>query len=91
MVPEKEPPLARSLGAFFGHIVDAIASDPAPAQPARTEFRRTTQEVTQPDGVVLRRIVIEEVVLPAGAQLPPARPALPEAPRPAHDHAQPGA
>ena len=22
--PEKDPPLSRSIGAFFGHIVDAI-------------------------------------------------------------------
>ena len=32
----EEPPLARSIGAFFGHIVDAIVSDPdrPPAAPA---------------------------------------------------------
>lgn len=66
----EEPPLARSIGAFFGHIVDAIVSDPDTPR-ERVEVRKETSEERRPDGVVLRRTVIEEVVLPPGAE-PPA-------------------
>ena len=68
----EEPPLARSIGAFFGHIVDAIVSDPDRPR-ERVEVRKETTQEQRPDGVVLRRTVIEEVVLPPGAQ-PPATP-----------------
>ena len=71
-VPE-DPPLARSIGAFFGHIVDAIVSDPD-ARTERVEVRKEVTEDQRPDGVVLRRTVIEEVVLPPGAD-PSAKPA----------------
>lgn len=70
MEPPEDPPLARSIGAFFGHIVDAIVSDPD-ARKERVEVRRETTEETRPDGVVLRRTVIEEVMLPPGAEPPP--------------------
>lgn len=63
-VPE-EPPLARHIGAFFGHIVDAIVSDPN--APARVNVTKTVSEESRSDGVILRRTVIEEVVLPAGS------------------------
>ncbi len=72
MEPEKEQPLARSLGAFLGHIVDAIASDPDAPKGNRTEVRRRTEEEQRPDGVILRRTVIEEVVLPPGTPAPKA-------------------
>ncbi len=64
----KDPPLARSIGAFLGHIVDAVRSDPN--APKAAEVRRETVEERRPDGVTLRRTVIEEVVLPPGAQPP---------------------
>ena len=67
--PGKDPPLSRSIGAFFGHIVDAIVSDPDKAR-ERTEVRKETTEEIRPDGVVLRRTVIEEVVLPPGTEPP---------------------
>ncbi|MEY4226650.1 MAG: hypothetical protein RL190_1407 [Actinomycetota bacterium] len=67
----KDPPLARSIGAFFGHIVDAVRT--APNAPKAAEVTRETTEERRPDGVTLRRTVIEEVVLPPGAQ-PPATP-----------------
>ncbi len=67
----KDPPLARSIGAFFGHIVDAVRTDPN--EPAKAEVRRETTEERRPDGVMLRRTVIEEVVLPPGTQ-PPSTP-----------------
>ena len=76
--PEKDPPLARSIGAFFGHIVDAIVSDPGKKAEA-VGVRKETTEETRPDGVVLRRTVIEEVVLPPGT----------EAPKPAPDGSKP--
>lgn len=72
--PRKDPPLARSIGAFFGHIVDAIVSDPSKA-PERVEVRKETTEETRADGVTLRRTVIEEVVLPPGTEAPKAEPA----------------
>jgi len=67
----EDPPLARSIGAFFGHIVDAVRTDPN--APAKAEVRRETTEERRPDGVTLRRTVIEEVVLPPGTQ-PPSTP-----------------
>ncbi|MFM1936659.1 MAG: hypothetical protein RI990_1618 [Planctomycetota bacterium] len=66
-VPE-DPPLARSIGAFFGHIIDAVRTDPN--APAAAEVRRETTEERRPDGVTLRRTVIEEVVLPPGTPPP---------------------
>ena len=67
----EEPPLARSIGAFFGHIVDAIVSDPDRPR-ERVEVRKETTQEQRPDGVVLRRTVIEEVVLPPGTESPAA-------------------
>ena len=64
MTAPEDPPLARSIGAFFGHIVDAIVSDPN----ERVEVRKEVTEEQRPDGVVLRRTVIEEVVLPPGTE-----------------------
>ena len=63
----EDPPLAWSIGAFFGHIVDAIVSDPN-ARTERVEVRKEVTEEQRPDGVVLRRTVIEEVVLPPGTE-----------------------
>jgi hypothetical protein len=87
MPAPEEPPLARSIGAFFGHIVEAIVSEPD-AKPASVSphsgapldagaprghaVRSETIEERRPDGVVLRRTVIEEVVLPPGMPIPPA-------------------
>ena len=65
--PDK--PLMRSLGEFFGHVVKGIRTDPAAGR-ERNEVRRTVEEEKRPDGVVLRRTVIEEVELPPGAQPP---------------------
>lgn len=70
MNPPEDPPLARSIGAFFGHIAAAI-SRPATEAPKAAEVRRETTEEERADGVVLRRTVIEEVVLPPGTE-PPA-------------------
>lgn len=63
MGDEKQKPLMRSLGEFFGHIVKGIRSDPG--SPERREVRRTTEEETRDDGVVLRRTTIEEIELPS--------------------------
>lgn len=67
MTAPEDPPLARSIGVFFGHIVDAIVSDPD-ARTERVEVRKEVTEEQRPDGVVLRRTVIEEVVLPPGTE-----------------------
>ena len=64
-----EPPLARNIGSFFGHIIDAIVSDPNEAK--RVEVKKTVSEEQRPDGVVLRRTVIDEVLLPPDAPTPP--------------------
>jgi len=52
----EDPPLARSIGAFFGHIIDAVRTDPN--APAKAEVRRETTEEHRPDGVTLRRTVL---------------------------------
>ena len=48
-------------------FVDAIVSDPN-ARTERVEVRKEVTEEQRPDGVVLRRTVIEEVVLPPGTE-----------------------
>jgi len=55
-------PLFRSLGEFFGHVVKGIRTDPA--APRRNEVHRSVEEERRPDGVILRRTIIEEVELP---------------------------
>lgn len=57
-----DPSIARNLGAFFGHIVKAIKTDPT--APPSVEVSRSVQEDRQPDGVILRRTTVDEVVLP---------------------------
>ncbi|HYE63765.1 MAG TPA: hypothetical protein VD997_17365 [Phycisphaerales bacterium] len=64
--PEREPdkPLMRSLGEFFGHIVQGIKSD---VDPKKSVTKQTIEEETRqtPQGpVILRRTIIEEVQLP---------------------------
>lgn len=60
----------RSLGAFFGHVAQAVRQDvarppaPRPAAAQRTQVRREVREQTQPvDGgqVTLRRTIVEEI------------------------------
>jgi len=62
----------RYLGEFFGHVMKGVRTDPAgPAAPARPAARtRTEEELRETPGgrVVIRRTIIEEVVLPE--QLP---------------------
>tara|TARA_B100000900_G_scaffold386426_1_gene376890 strand:- start:403 stop:621 length:219 start_codon:yes stop_codon:yes gene_type:complete len=50
--------IMHSLGAFVGHVVKGIRTDPAAK--TTTQVRRT-DETESRDGVVLRRTVIEEV------------------------------
>lgn len=58
--------LMRNLGRFIGHVVAGVRSDPASARGAAPrEVHRTVSEESRPDGVVLRRTVIEEVEVPA--------------------------
>lgn len=62
----------RSLGEFFGHIVQGIKTDVDPSK--KTVTRQTVEEETRqtPEGpVVLRRTVIEEVEVPS-KPVPPA-------------------
>lgn len=60
--------------------MDAIRT-PA-GDPATVEVRKETSEETRPDGVTLRRTVIEEVVLPPGATPPEKQNETPDADRP---------
>ncbi len=80
--PAADKPLLRSLGEFFGHIVQGVKTDPALGSSSgepltdRTIKRTTIQEHTAetPEGpVTLRRTVIDEVALPPrdGAGTPP--------------------
>ncbi len=70
MDPQPEPPLARNIGAFFGHIVEAIVTEPGASDEATPVTRTHLHEERRPDGVILRRTVIEEIVLPPGASMP---------------------
>ena len=47
----------RNLGAFFGHIVRAVKTDP---REKRTVVRKTVEEETHGD-ITLRRTTIEEI------------------------------
>ncbi len=69
MTAAEDPSIARNLGAFFGHIVKAIKT--SPDAPSSVEVNRSVQESRQPDGVVLRRTTVDEVVLPAGDKAKP--------------------
>ncbi|MFO0783091.1 MAG: hypothetical protein U0636_05360 [Phycisphaerales bacterium] len=66
MAERQDPSIARNLGAFFGHIAHAIRTDPD--APQKREVKRTTTEEKTPDGVILRRTTIDEVVLPPDAK-----------------------
>lgn len=62
MADQRKPGLARSLGAFVGHIWRGVKTSPEEAN--RQEVRRDVQEhVEQTDkgAVVARRTIIEEV------------------------------
>ena len=59
MSSQHDKSIMHSLGAFVGHVVKGIRTDPA-ANRNTTEVRRT-EEVEDREGVVLRRTVIEEV------------------------------
>jgi len=59
--PQDRKSIARSLGEFFGHIVDGVRSDPA-GEPKTREVNRVVEEHDQGD-VILRRTVIDEVEL----------------------------
>lgn len=72
----KKPPqsIMRSLGAFVGHVMQGIKTDPSQNQAApqgtpvdQGMKRETVQEEvreTQQGRVILRRTVIEEIVAP---------------------------
>jgi hypothetical protein len=66
--------IMRSLGEFCGHVLKGVRTDPAAtATPAsRVARERVEEEVrdTPAGRVVLRRTVIEEIVLPEGRDGP---------------------
>lgn len=62
MTAPEDRSIARNLGAFFGHIVHAIKTDPTPAP--HVEVKKSVQEERRPDGVTLRRTTVDEIVLP---------------------------
>ena len=59
--PAPRKSIARSLGEFFGHIVQGVKTDPA-APASRREVNRVVREEDQGE-VILRRTVIDEVEL----------------------------
>ena len=70
--PDKS--IMHSLGAFVGHVVRGIRTDPAANKTrTKTEVRRT-EETEDRDGVVLRRTVVEEVVVRNPDSRPPSAP-----------------
>ena len=75
MADSSDKSLMNSLGQFVGHVVRGIRTDPS-VKTSTTEVRRTEEEEVR-DGVVLRRTVIEEVVVPDPDRHPPGRSADP--------------
>lgn len=62
--PDKDIPLSRAIGRFFGHIWNAAAKPAPPDEPTKQTVRKTTEETTGELGgrpVVLRRTTIEEI------------------------------
>ncbi len=57
MSVDKKTSLIRNLGAFFGHIVKAVKTDPSTS---KTVVRKTVEE-QEHDGITLRRTTIEEI------------------------------
>ena len=57
MSVDKKTSLIRNLGAFFGHIVKAVKTDPSTK---RTVIRKTVEEHEHGD-ITLRRTTIEEI------------------------------
>ncbi len=57
MSVEKKTSLIRNLGAFFGHIVKAVKTDPGTK---RTVVRKTVEEQEHGE-ITLRRTTIEEI------------------------------
>lgn len=71
----------RALGEFFGHVIKGVKTDPSKPVPAATRTRVEEETRQTPAGrVVLRRTIIEEIVLP-GQDAPgdASRPAPPPA------------
>ncbi|MBX3354951.1 MAG: hypothetical protein KF724_04555 [Phycisphaeraceae bacterium] len=56
--------LMRNLGRFVGHIAAGLRASPGATE--RHEVRRTIEESTRDDGVILRRTVIEEIEVRSG-------------------------
>ena len=57
MSVDKKTSLIRNLGAFFGHIVKAVKTDPSTT---KTVVRKTVEEQEHGD-ITLRRTTIEEI------------------------------
>ncbi len=68
MAQNREKSTMRSLGEFFGHIMRGVRTDPERALGRRVIPGKTFTEVetreTPAGRVVLRRTIVEEVVLP---------------------------
>lgn len=61
----KDKSTMRALGEFFGHVIKGVKTDPAKVAPAATRTRIEEESRQTPAGrVVLRRTIIEEIVLP---------------------------
>ncbi len=68
--PPDNKPLMRALGEFFGEVWKGVKTDPA--QPGRVSRRRVEERVEEtPHGkVVLRRTIVEEIIVPPRAGSP---------------------
>lgn len=73
MVKSGEQSFMRNLGAFFGHIIHAVKTDPA----KKGETRVVRQQVEEEDrgDVILRRTTIDEIEMkqtaPESKEIPP--------------------
>jgi hypothetical protein len=61
---DKDIPISRAIGRFFGHLWQAAAKPPPPDKPNTQTVRQSTEQAAgEIDGrpVILRRTTIEEI------------------------------
>ncbi len=71
MSGESDKPLMRAIGEFFGEVWKGVKTDPTKS--GRVSRRSVEERVQEtPEGkVVLRRTIVEEIIVP-GSAAPPA-------------------
>lgn len=63
MKPDKDIPISRAVGRFFGHLVHAVAKPTPPDSETKTVSKSTSEAPAEIGGqkVILRKTTIEEI------------------------------